>query len=208
MFNGHRTQYFPLTAASLGLRRADAGRSSKVSLALVITTNVRSWRQTLTRSPSSLLTVSSPSPDQTEDEYRDSCTSWLNAAGFVARLLDLDVLGDSELTLLFRDLKDGLEQPSLSPDADRNTVLFWQCQAAVAAQHISMIGHIIVEEVEQSTSTERVHLGPGTWKTWAVTLEKIAETDIGGVDAWDLKKLARIAHEKMVQLWPDAFEAE
>ncbi|EMR66187.1 hypothetical protein UCREL1_6828 [Eutypa lata UCREL1] len=141
---------------------------------------------------------------QSEEEYKDWCNKWLSAAGFMARLLDLGVLGVPELTWVFCDLEDGLGQPSPARDGDRKELMGWQCQVAVAAQYILVAGHIIVEEIKCPTQRWVTPRTSDTWTAWAMALEKIACTSSED-GQWDLKAKARLAYDKMVELWLDVF---
>jgi len=125
----------------------------------------------------------------------------------MARLLDLGILGGPELIWVFRDLEDGLGQPSIGRDGDRKEIIGWQCQAAVAAQYMLIAGHVIVEEIKFPTQKWVAPRTPETWKAWTAALEKIAGTSSEDAQ-WDLKSKARLAHDKMIRLWPDLFGDE
>lgn len=125
----------------------------------------------------------------------------------MARLLDLGVLGVPELSWVFRDLEDGLGQPNPARDGDLKEIIGWQCRVAVAAQYILVAGHVIVEEIKAPTQKWVTPRTSETWKAWAVELEKIADTSSEDAQ-WELKTKARIAYDRMVQLWPDVFGVE
>lgn len=125
----------------------------------------------------------------------------------MARLLDLGVLGVPELSWVFRDLEDGLGQPNPARDGDLKEIMGWQCRVAVASQYILVAGHVIVEEIKSPTQKWVTPRTSETWKAWAVELEKIADTSSEDAQ-WELKTKARIAYDRMVQLWPDVFGVE
>lgn len=126
----------------------------------------------------------------------------------MARLLDLGVLGTNEFYMVNRDLEDGLEQSGLPKNSTEEIVMYWQCQATVAAQYILIAGHIIVEEIKRLARREEIPSALETWKAWATALQKIADKDLEYADEWNLKTQAKLAHERMVQLWPVAFGAD
>lgn len=139
-----------------------------------------------------------PVQGQSMEDFESQCNMWLSAAGFMASLLDLGVLGVPEIWDTFKDFDDGLKRTGPDRD-DPNHVLFWQCQASVAAQYILLAGRVIAQEVQHPTEGFKDHPTAETWRQWATALDKIAET-VSEEAHWDLFHKAKLAHDKMVQL--------
>ncbi|KAM5349005.1 hypothetical protein ACJ41O_008828 [Fusarium nematophilum] len=80
-----------------------------------------------------------------------------------------------------------------------------KAEVLAVANYILFAGDAYINEVKNPSRWYHVDVTPQRWTLWASKLQEVA--DAVGEDAeWDLKNRAQKAHDRMVELYPEAFQ--
>ncbi|KAH6885440.1 hypothetical protein B0T10DRAFT_608606 [Thelonectria olida] len=132
----------------------------------------------------------------------EACKSWINTSALMAKLFRGGMLDADGPRWIFGDLKDAFEKRT---KGDIATNVGRQAQVLVTVNHILIAGETLVKEVKAPSKKWFCDLSAEKWKFWASKFQEAADA-VGENTRWGLKSRAQEAHDKMVKLYPEAFE--
>lgn len=142
-----------------------------------------------------------------DNEFRTASQashSWVNKSALLAKLFSAGLLDADGTRWISGDFESAFETRT---SGDLATNIGRKAQVVAQAKYILIARDIYVREVKQPSKKYRVEVTQARWKLWASKLQEIA--DAASTDAeWDLKNRAQNAHDKMVELYPEAFREE
>jgi hypothetical protein len=128
--------------------------------------------------------------------------AWINISALVAKLYQgglLDTDGPLWLSMDFENAFEKSTSGDVTSDAGR------QAQVLAPINHILIAGEPFAKGAKTTVDGSKFKLDATKWKLWASKIQEIV--DAVDEDAkWDLKERAHKAHDKMVELYPEAFE--
>ncbi|EKJ72935.1 hypothetical protein FPSE_06981 [Fusarium pseudograminearum CS3096] len=128
--------------------------------------------------------------------------AWINTSALISKLYKeglLDTEGLIWLTWDFVMAFEKLTKGDVASDAGR------QAQVLAPINHILLAGEPFADEAKVAADGRILELNAAKWKLWASKIKEIADAVDDGA-RWDLKSQAQKAFEKMVTLYPEAFE--
>jgi hypothetical protein len=136
-----------------------------------------------------------------EDDVRQQADQWVSLEAFLAKLFKGGLLPTDGPLWLFADFRDTFEKKS---DDDFATSVGRQAHAFGTANHVLIAGEALVKEVKSPSQKWWFKPTKENWILWASKLQEVAST-VGEDAPWGLKARAQEAHDKMVELYPEAF---
>ncbi|KAF5007925.1 hypothetical protein FDECE_5841 [Fusarium decemcellulare] len=127
---------------------------------------------------------------------------WLSISALLAKLYRGGLLHDMGPVWIFDDLEDALEtrtRGDIAIDLGR------QAQVLATANYILIAGESVVKEVKKPSRKYEFELSAARWRLWAMNFQQAANA-ASEESGWDLKNRIQKAHDKMVELYPEAFE--
>ncbi|KAF5672782.1 hypothetical protein FHETE_3616 [Fusarium heterosporum] len=129
---------------------------------------------------------------------------WLSTSALIAKLFQADLLGEYGPLWASADFRDALEERT---DGDLTTLPFKRAQILAAADYISLSGEVFAREAKDSSKTRSYKLNAARWKSWAAKFQEVSDK-IGEDVGLGLKQRAKEAHDRMVELYPEAFNLD
>ncbi|KAF5662407.1 hypothetical protein FCIRC_11530 [Fusarium circinatum] len=133
-----------------------------------------------------------------EDEWAGE---WFSTSGLISKLFQAGCLEDYGQLWISNDLEKAFKA---STSGDVKTNAGRQAQVLAAVNHILLAGGVLVEGAKNPLPKWKLQLNGTKWKLWASKIKEVADT-VDDTARWDLKKKAKQAYEKMVELYPEAF---
>ncbi|KAH6960429.1 hypothetical protein DER45DRAFT_557737 [Fusarium avenaceum] len=129
--------------------------------------------------------------------------SWIGIAALLAKLFKAGLLEENCPHWFAKDFEDAFK-----PTAAGDVTIDIGPQAEVLAlvNYILIAGEALAEQAKEPQRW-RLVLNANKWKLWATKLREVADV-VDRNAPWDLKERAREAYDKMVELYPEAFEDE
>ncbi|KAM0342118.1 hypothetical protein ACHAPU_009732 [Fusarium lateritium] len=127
---------------------------------------------------------------------------WLSTSALIAKLFQADLLGEYGPLWASADFRDALEKHA---DGDFTKLPFKHAQILAAADYILLAGVAFAKETKDSSKKRSYELNAVKWKSWASKFQEVSDK-IGEDAGWDLKQRAKEAHDRMVELYPGAFD--
>ncbi|RSL42673.1 hypothetical protein CEP54_015402 [Fusarium duplospermum] len=142
-----------------------------------------------------------------DNEFRtgsQSSDSWVNKSALLAKLFSVGLLDADGTRWISGDFESAFETRT---SGDLSSNIGRKAQLVAQANYILIAGDTYIKEVKRPSKKYRVEVTPARWKLWASKLQEVE--DAARIDAeWDLKNRAQKAHDKMVELYPEAFKIE
>ncbi|RGP77604.1 hypothetical protein FLONG3_4295 [Fusarium longipes] len=129
---------------------------------------------------------------------------WINTSAFVAKLYRASLLpenGPEWLTWDFEQAFEVLTKGDINSNAGR------QAQVLAVINYILIAGEVFSKDAKTTDDGRKYELNAKKWKLWASKIQEIYE-NVNEDARWDLKARAQKAYDKMVELYPEAFEGE
>ncbi|KAF5001634.1 hypothetical protein FGRMN_940 [Fusarium graminum] len=126
---------------------------------------------------------------------------WLSTSALIAKLFQADLLGEYGPLWASADFRDALEK---NVDDNLTTLPFKQAQILAAVNYITLAGEAFAKEAKDSSKTRSYELNAARWKLWASKFQEVSDK-IGEDAGLGLKQRAKEAHNRMVELYPEAF---
>ncbi|KAF5001632.1 hypothetical protein FGRMN_938 [Fusarium graminum] len=118
--------------------------------------------------------------------------AWINTAALLAKLFQgglLDAHGARWITCDFEQAFEADTPGDVRSDIGR------QAEVLALVNYIIIAGEIFVKKVRRPSQM---------WKLWASKIQEVADL-VDENTRWDLKERAQMAHDKMIELYPQAF---
>ncbi|KAF5020725.1 hypothetical protein F66182_7227 [Fusarium sp. NRRL 66182] len=132
---------------------------------------------------------------------RQVINTWLGTTALLAKLFRADLLEKYGPLWASADFERAFETHT-SGDVTKHPIR--QAQILGTANYVLIAGEAFAEAAK-APQEKNQELDAAKWKLWASKLQEVA--DAVGEDAeWNLKHKAQEAHDKMVELYPEAFE--
>ncbi|RSL90926.1 hypothetical protein CEP51_000481 [Fusarium floridanum] len=142
-----------------------------------------------------------------DNEFRtasQASESWVNRSALLAKLFSAGLLDADGTRWISGDFESAFETRT---SGDLSSNIGRKAQLVAQANYILIAGDTYIKEVRHPSKKYRVEVTPARWKLWASKLQEVA--DAASMDTeWDLKSRAQKAHDKMVELYPEAFKRE
>ncbi|KAG5657476.1 hypothetical protein KAF25_006040 [Fusarium avenaceum] len=132
----------------------------------------------------------------------EAINTWISTAALIAKLFQANLLGEYGPLWVSADFKNAFETQM---DRDSIELPFKQAKILAAANYILLSGEAFAKEAKDSSKKRSYVLDALKWKVWATALQEIADS-VGENTEFDLKHKAQEAHDRMVKLYPEAFE--
>ncbi|KAK7424192.1 hypothetical protein QQZ08_008680 [Neonectria magnoliae] len=142
-----------------------------------------------------------------DNEWRTAlsvCNQFVNRSALLAKLMKEGMLDSEGPRFLWGDFNKTFET---NTHGDVVTNVGRQAQVFASANYVLFAGHVVVKEVKAPSKKWWFELTPAKWKFWASKLEEVANT-VGEDAHWGLKTKAQEAHDRMVELYPEAFKED
>ncbi|KAJ4263540.1 hypothetical protein NW762_006359 [Fusarium torreyae] len=131
--------------------------------------------------------------------------TWLSVAALIAKLFQADLLEEYGPLWVRADFERAFETRT-EGDVTKDPIR--QAQILTTANYILLAGEAFAGEAKRPPPKERWYeLNATKWKFWASKLQEVAET-VGDDALGNLKHRAQEAHDKMVELYPEAFNTQ
>ncbi|RGP66312.1 hypothetical protein FSPOR_6690 [Fusarium sporotrichioides] len=128
--------------------------------------------------------------------------AWINKSALISKLYRGGLLDSDGLIGLSWDFEMAFEKRTsgdVTSDAGR------QAQVLAPINHMLVAGKLFVDEAKANVEGREFQLDAMKWRLWASKVKGVADA-VGESARWDLKSRAQTAHEKMIKLYPEAFE--
>jgi hypothetical protein len=132
----------------------------------------------------------------------EAINTWISTSALIAKLFQANLLGEYGPLWVSADFKKAFEAQT---DRDFTKLPLLQAQILAAANYILLAGEAFAKEAKESSKKRSYVLDASKWKLWASKLQEIADK-VGEDAEFGLKHKAQEAHDKMVELYPEAFE--
>lgn len=132
----------------------------------------------------------------------EAINTWISTAALIAKLFQANILGDYGPLWVSADFKKAFEAQM---DRESIELPLKQAKILAAANYILLVGEAFAKEAKDSSKTRSYVLDALKWKLWATTLQEIADI-VGENTEFDLKHKTQEAHDRMLELYPEAFE--
>lgn len=132
----------------------------------------------------------------------EAINTWISTAALIAKLFQANLLGEYGPLWVSADLKKAFEAQM---DRDSIELPLKQAKILAAANYILLSGETFANEAKDSSKKRSYVLNASKWKLWATALQEIADK-VGEDAEFDLKHKAQEAHDRMVELYREAFE--
>ena len=140
-----------------------------------------------------------------DNEWRTAVqayNSWVNTSALLAKLFKAGLLDSDGPLWISGDFENALEK---STYGDYATNIGRKAQVFAVANYILIAGDALVKETKTPSQKWWFELSAKKWNPWASKLQEVADAVSEGAE-WDLKTKALEAHDKVVELYPEAFE--
>ncbi|KAF9768116.1 hypothetical protein IL306_014631 [Fusarium sp. DS 682] len=134
----------------------------------------------------------------------EAIDKWLSTTALIAKLYQVDLLGVYGPMWLSSDFKRAFETHT---DGDYTKHPVRQAQILAAANYILLAGDAFAKDAKISCPERKYDLDAQKWKLWASKFQEVADT-VDENARWDLKEKTQKAHDRMVELYPEAFSSE
>ncbi|KAF4975628.1 hypothetical protein FZEAL_7619 [Fusarium zealandicum] len=124
---------------------------------------------------------------------------WLSISALLAKLYKGGLLDRDGPLWISGDLERAFES---RPVGDISTDLARQAQVLAIANCILIAGEPLAEEVRAPSQKRRSEFNQERWKLWATKLDEAAQA-VAEDSNWDIKSRLQMAHDKMVELYPE-----
>ncbi|KAF4464536.1 hypothetical protein FALBO_8619 [Fusarium albosuccineum] len=139
--------------------------------------------------------------DSEDTPLKTAANEWLNVSALLAKFFKRGLL-DECVGWVTKDLEYALETRTYG---DIVTNIGRQSQVLAAANLILVGGENLAKEVKTPSRKWHMELSAARWKLWASKFQEAA--DAASEDSeWCLKSRIQKAHDKMVELYPEAFQ--
>ncbi|KAK7424333.1 hypothetical protein QQX98_000601 [Neonectria punicea] len=133
---------------------------------------------------------------------KQASDGWLSRSALIAKLFKGGLLDSDGPPWIWHDFKTAFEAETHGEVA---TNVGRQAQVLAPANCILIAGDAVAKEAKSPSRKWQTEVTPAKWKLWASKLEEVANA-VGEDATWGLKAKAQEAHDKMVKLYPEAFE--
>ncbi|KAH7256281.1 hypothetical protein BKA59DRAFT_552087 [Fusarium tricinctum] len=129
--------------------------------------------------------------------------SWIGIAALIAKLFKEGLLDDDGPRWITGDFVRAFKS---NAPGDVTIDIGRQAQVLAVVNYILIAGEAYAKEAK---APQRLHLAvdANKWRLWASKLREVADV-VDQNAKWDLKERAQKAYDKMVELYPEAFEDE
>ncbi|KIL88031.1 hypothetical protein FAVG1_08914 [Fusarium avenaceum] len=132
----------------------------------------------------------------------EAINTWISTAALIAKLFRANLLGKYGPLWVSADFKNAFETQM---DPESIELPLKQAKIIAAANYILLAGESFSKEAKESSKKRGYVLDASKWKVWATALQEIADK-VDENTEFDLKHKAQEAHDRMVKLYPEAFE--
>ncbi|KAF5672783.1 hypothetical protein FHETE_3617 [Fusarium heterosporum] len=119
--------------------------------------------------------------------------AWINTSALLAKLFQGGLLDADGARWIADDFERAFESDI---PGDVRSDIGRQAQILALVNYIIIAGEIFVKKVRRPSQT---------WKLWASKIKGVADT-VDKDTRWDLKGRAQMAYDRMVELYPEAFD--
>ncbi|KAF4969881.1 hypothetical protein FSARC_2976 [Fusarium sarcochroum] len=129
---------------------------------------------------------------------------WLSTSALIAKLFKAGLLGEEGPRWISHDFERAFKTNTRG-DVTKHPIR--QAQILGTAIYVLIAGEAFAKEAKTTSEKRHYELNAEKWKFWASKLQEVAQ--VVGEDALgNLKQKAQEAHDKMVELYPEAFNSE